>query len=512
MSDTGVIIQTLNAVKRRMTVQRFLDMFVLCSVFSGTALAATALVRLFVPQLSLLPQIMLFAVYLGIISGVILCSRRPLNTGVCACETDRVYQLKDRMLTATELLKRQEFTPLEQLQLEDAGVFAEKVAPKVVAPYHLPPYFKTMFAVFAAAVIFGSIPPFESMTKTVRAKEQPDETLAVAQRIQEEIVKDIEELAEKNPDERTVKELSKKMKDYVKQLEAVKNDRKETLATLSEMEEELRKAIKEMNLGTGEQNLKKIGDALSAAQATQDIGEALKEGKFTEAKQQLQKFDGKAVHSMTAKERETVSKMMEEFAKGMEKDGLKNAAKPLADAAKKMGDAMTEGNAEKAKEAAGQIAEESAKQAAKKEIAEGLEGKLSMLGLNKADMNSGAANEGDGADNGGESTHKASQESKNWGAGAAGKPNEGKETNLEAKREKQNISGSMLGDDGESEYEKFRTNELSKEQTSQQYKESFQEYKQQSESVLESEPLPLGQRQIIRRYFKNIEPKENADN
>jgi hypothetical protein len=43
-----------------------------------------------------------------------------------------------------------------------------------------------------------------------------------------------------------------------------------------------------------------------------------------------------------------------------------------------------------------------------------------------------------------------------------------------------------------------------------QYREQAEKYEQLSESVLESEPIPLGHRQAIRRYFEMIRPDGDA--
>ena len=40
------------------------------------------------------------------------------------------------------------------------------------------------------------------------------------------------------------------------------------------------------------------------------------------------------------------------------------------------------------------------------------------------------------------------------------------------------------------------------------YRENYAKYKKISESVLENEPIPLGHRQTIRRYFEAIRPND----
>ena len=49
-----------------------------------------------------------------------------------------------------------------------------------------------------------------------------------------------------------------------------------------------------------------------------------------------------------------------------------------------------------------------------------------------------------------------------------------------------------------------------KQKAARAYKESYDKYKKMSEDVLDSEPIPLGHRQAIRKYFELIRPSRTA--
>jgi hypothetical protein len=49
-----------------------------------------------------------------------------------------------------------------------------------------------------------------------------------------------------------------------------------------------------------------------------------------------------------------------------------------------------------------------------------------------------------------------------------------------------------------------------RQQAARAYKEMYQKYQKLSEAVLEGEAIPLGQRQMIRKYFELIRP-QNGD-
>jgi hypothetical protein len=89
---------------------------------------------------------------------------------------------------------------------------------------------------------------------------------------------------------------------------------------------------------------------------------------------------------------------------------------------------------------------------------------------------------------------------------AAGDPRTGPETNLDSLREKKQVSG-VLGE-GLSEIETEIASEHGDEQSVRSFAKKYREYSKQAESILESEPIPLEQRQVIRRYFESIRPND----
>ena len=73
----------------------------------------------------------------------------------------------------------------------------------------------------------------------------------------------------------------------------------------------------------------------------------------------------------------------------------------------------------------------------------------------------------------------------------------------------QEITGQMSGE-GDSEFETMTTEE-GKETARRKVKETFAKYQKMSDAVLESEPIPLGHRQTIRRYFELIRPQAGEE-
>jgi hypothetical protein len=106
----------------------------------------------------------------------------------------------------------------------------------------------------------------------------------------------------------------------------------------------------------------------------------------------------------------------------------------------------------------------------------------------------------------GKKPQKSKSPSKNFGKISSGNI-DGDKTKLDSNRNMKEITGNA--GDGPSEFETTTTPE-GREQAGRSYRDVFKEYEKLSEAVLDSEPIPLGQRQTIRRYFELIRP-QNAD-
>jgi hypothetical protein len=80
----------------------------------------------------------------------------------------------------------------------------------------------------------------------------------------------------------------------------------------------------------------------------------------------------------------------------------------------------------------------------------------------------------------------------------------GRQTTLDSQRNLEQLTGQLSGE-GESEFE-TTTSPEGREAARRRTRETFAQYQKRSEAVLESEPIPLGHRQTIRRYFELIRP------
>ncbi|MDR0337698.1 MAG: hypothetical protein LBI18_11465 [Planctomycetaceae bacterium] len=502
------IIKPLSMVHRRQRIQKIIEGatwgFLLSSVITVFVLFIflfTGFSNHFDFSGLELVLLILFAVLLGFCFGAVVGFFLPIDRHESARQTDQYYHLKDRLLTATKLLFRTEITPMEHLQLEDAACCAKNIVPKSVVPYKLPFRFFTALIATGIALVTGIVSSYFVQQQNMVTAARLPEIMNTVETIQSELVEKIEDLAEQNPEEKKLQELSQELQKLVGQLDQSATDPKEALATLSEMEETIRSVLSEFQMETFDVSMKEVAKAMSVSEATRAISQALNDEKYVKAAEELEKFDAQSMETMSKQERNAIGDQMKKTLDNMDYRNQKTLQKTT----QKLADAFEQNDGEKVQEGTDEFAAECNKQALRKEISSNLEGKLALLGLYKSECN-GSGGQSENANNGSSNTNMSDSADKNWGTGAAGAPTSGKETHLDSQREQKNITG-IIGQ-GESEYEKFNSNEVTQEKIIREQRESFQEYHKIAETVLESEPIPLGQRQMIRRYFESIRPND----
>ncbi len=98
---------------------------------------------------------------------------------------------------------------------------------------------------------------------------------------------------------------------------------------------------------------------------------------------------------------------------------------------------------------------------------------------------------------------KSTRPSSTWGRGVSGNV-DGDKTKLDSAHKRDQVQGQA--DEGPSEVETTHSPE-GRQLATRSYAESYAKYKRKSEAALNSEPIPLGHRQTIRRYFELIRPQ-----
>ncbi len=485
----GRIYGSLRPVRRRqlgMLLVRAAAWGLLVGSVGGVYLGVMRLVGRPVP-----PALTLAFLVGGPVLGAIIGALRGRSFGAAASAVDAYYGLKDRASTALEFLDKAEPTALHTLQVADAEAHLGRVQAREVAPFRLPRTlaYAGSLLVLALTLLLWPVAPAH------RANAGPAAPLAniiaEAEKIAEDF-KAIEELAksERSPE---LEKLVKELMDKTEEMKQPGVDLKEALAKLSEMQAAIAAEQAKYNVGLVDGQLQSLGAAMQAAQATDAAGQALQDGKFDQAAKEFEKLDTPPVDK---KETKSLDEKLKEAAKQMGDVGLGQ----MGGATSEMADGVTSGDKSKFRKATKTLANLTKGHAGRRRIKQLLDMELDALDESKAgECNSEFAIRG-------KKPQKSTSPSNNWGATTSGNVL-GDKTKLQANRKVEEITGQP--GDGPSEMETTHSPE-GKQKAARAYKESYDKYKKMSEDVLDSEPIPLGHRQAIRRYFESIRPSGEA--
>ena len=502
------ILAALKPVRIRQRLQSALVFAVLGMFASGVICSLLGLSRLLSGE-SFTPQFVVGILAAGPVLGLIVGFLWNHSWKSAATAVDEHYALKDRTLTALEFVDQTDQSQFHELQIADASSHLTSVQAKSVVPFKAPRHFGWAAATLmvAAGLLLWPIKS-ELQAKTT----QPVGIQLAADEIAEDI-EQLEEFAQEQENEE-LSQLVEELKEQLKELKQPETDVREALATISEMQEKLAEQAAQFNDAEMDAQLNALGDAMAAVQAFQAASAKLQAGDFQKAAEELKSMQD---IQMERRESRAASEKMSKVAAAMKKNGLAkmgDAVDDLAQNVKAHKNQHACKNCEK-------IGREVKKHALAKNMKKLLQNKLKKLGEAKAmckkagacDKCGGACKSGQCNSQNtnlakGQSKKTSSSPSKSAGAKSAGNI-DGNKTKIDANREMEQIAG-QLSDSGDSDFE--TTNSLEgQEKARRKAKEAFAKYKKMSEAVLDSEPIPLGHRQTIRRYFELIRPQAADD-
>jgi hypothetical protein len=420
---------------------------------------------------------------LGLIVGALW--RQGWHDAAAAIDTQ--YGLKDRIVTALDFLRRNRATPLHELEVADAEAHLSVVKATEVAPFRLPRVLPYACGALALALAMLAWPLAGKKVAAGPLAPIP-EIVAEATKIGEDL-KALDELA-KNERDKELQELVKQLKEKADELKQPGVDEREALAKLSEMQAAIAAQQAQYNVGLVDGQLQSLGDAMVPADSLEAAGHALQEGKFEQAAQELEKLDDP---ELDRKEAKAVEEKLKQVAESMGDAGLGQ----MSEAATQMAEGLKGGaNKSKFKKGTKAMASSARSHGRRRRIKEILDAELDNLNESKGKMR----------DSNRTTRYRRPERSKNpssdWGAGISG--NEGPPTNLAANRQQEELTGNP--GEGPSEMETTHSPE-GRQSAARGYREKYQKYRKMSESVLDSEPIPLGHRETIRKYFELIRPQ-----
>ncbi len=394
--------------------------------------------------------------------------------------------LKDRIETALQFLGTTAGnSPLQRIQIQDASDHLQSVDPVKVAPIHAPESWGwgILTTVIACLLCFFA---GQSELKSAATEANPV-VLAQADRAASDIA-ELEQFQQELRDP----ELEKTLAELAIQLTQLKEPGlapEEALATLSEMESALREMQRQIAETSIEAQLREVGEALSLADAMTAAGQAMVAGEMEKAAEELSKLELPDLDRSTEK---AINEKLQQIQNSAREDRLKQS---LKDSLKKAAEGMSSGDRNKFQDGMKGLAGECRTQGRKKELSDLLKKQCQSLSECKSECESEIRSQAQSNKKGGKD---AGQGSTDLNGEKTGKQKTGSELKLTGEN-------SGIGD-SDVESEKGPEQEQN---AVRQYRQNADKYEAMSESVLESESIPLGQRQTIRRYFEMIRPNSS---
>jgi hypothetical protein len=456
----------LDPVRRRQQQLRALSCAAVGLFASAVALVICVLLRWLAgwqPSLAVIFGFAIACPTLGYIVGAFW--RRDWRDAAVAI--DAHYGFKDRILTALDFLARPSATCVQRLAVDDALEHLDRVDARQVIPSDTPSILPCAVVSLAAAVlllIFTTPPQLNA---------SPEPPLAVvvdsAERVADEL-KSLEEFAREEQDPE-IQKLVNELKQAIEELKQPGVEPREALAKLSQMQSALEQQQSKYNVGQVDAQLQAVGQALALASAMAEAGNALSSKQFEKAAEELEKLDQPKLDRQTEK---AIKEKLDALARQMQDSGSSSLGASVGELSQGLG-----GDGKRFKRGLLQLAKEAHNQNKRKKLNDILKKQNECL---------------------------CECKELKWGrAGSGNKP--GEETPKFGGHYETRLTGRQ-SDKGEIEVETTHSPE-GKQEAQREYRATYDKYRKISEAVLDSEPIPLGHRQTIRRYFEAIRPSDS---
>ncbi|MEZ6123423.1 MAG: hypothetical protein R3C49_09645 [Planctomycetaceae bacterium] len=445
--------------------------------------------------------ILVVSTAVGLLAGLL----KNVSLSSAASLVDHCFCLKDRILTAVRFRELSSPSDLQQLQILDADEVLQALNLRQAVPMGIP---RECPAIVVLLLATGRILLAGYGTETALNVVSQESVQAEVQVIEEEI-QQLEALAEETDDSQ-LQDLADRLKQDLKTLKVPVLEMRESLKTLSEMQQKMKAAIAEMDLQAMDAQLQEVGEALSVAKPFQNAANALDEKQYSKAADELQQITEEELDlkKLAPAEARSAAEQLAKAADRAQEEDLKE----LADILKQLSESVKGGDGKEAQKQSEELGQQVRKHQVNHQLKQLLENSSDQLAESKLHLAAQSNSEGDGNMSGkglnesqGQSDKTAASSSQKAGAKSAGNIH-GPQTELESQRQMARLSG-QLNENGDTETETITSATPDSPQTAQrQAVEAFTKYQKLSDAVLDSESIPAGHRRMIQNYFERIRP------
>ncbi len=420
------------------------------------------------------------AVFVPVVTAACMAMARCTTMQLAAWTIDNRCGLKDRTQTALQFLaSKADDSALRRLQVEDAETQLQSVNPVTVAPIHPP---KSWGWGILLTVLAGMLSFFAGEPPRIHAAPEINNVVSAQADRAAVGVAQLKQLQQEQHDP----ELEKVLMELARQLTELKTPGlapKEALARLSEMDAVLQKMQQQVAEASVVAELQEVGEALALAEAMAVAGQAMARGEMEKSAAELSKLE---IPKLDRKTEKAIGEKLEHI------QSNSNPKQSLKESLQKVSEGLSSGDRNKFQDGMKSLAGECKKQGQKKKLSDLLKQQSQCL----SECKSACESEG-----------RSQAQSNRKGGQEAGKGNanlKGDKTGKQKTGSEMNLKGENSGTgDSDIETEKGSAEE---QEAIRQYRRNPEKYEALNESVLESESIPLGHRQTIRRYFEMLRP------
>ncbi len=433
---------------------------------------------------------------------------------------DARYSLDDRCLTASDVLKQtqgREPTAIERLQLEDCFARVESIRPSDVLALK-PKRAKTKTVALCVGVIALTTAVWKPFASQAAVGEPNETVVEVLRELRENVAPAIRELAQEHPEDAKLQELTGKVDAWIDEIDASSDDPKKATATVARMEREIQKTVDSYDVEGTERALKSLGEAFGEIDETSKVGEALVEGDYEKAADELEKLDFK---KMSVRDRQALANKLKAAAETIRSRKDEQAAQLT----EQLAEELQSGKCASCQNTSCKLAGKLRAHKSNKDKAKQLNCQLARLGLCKSNCAGACATceancpskpqSQSGQGKGQKSASGSSGGSNERPLGAsptvAADPLGGDDAQLQTTRNLTQVEG-QEGLEGESTKEIIRSDEPTQNQEAQRVRDDKErEFEKQIEAAMDAEEIPLERRRVVRDYFESIRASEASD-
>jgi len=403
---------------------------------------------------------------------------------------DRHYDLKDGSISTLQFLHETDQDQVRRLQIHETESHLQQVDPAKCAPIAAPRsqvrWAMGLTMALAAILVGGNFIAPDVVARSTLPLAQTQ-----SQQLREEIIPELEELAEQQQDPE-IEKLIEELEEKLDEMENEALDEADLMATLSEMEQSLAEARDALQLDMTDAMMKSLAAAIKPSDALQQAAKAMEAEQYEEASEQLESVDPKDISD---KQRRAVADNLKKMVAKLD-PGQKGQ---LSQSISQLADGLEANNKKQCKSGLSKLAKACKKKGQCNKIGQCMSKQLNRLSQCKSQCRGQCQSN---------IASKSNSPSTKAGKAASGQPQGDRATELNSNRQQEQLTGTQ--GDGPSETEILQAPEGEQEAV-RQYAKKYKQFRREAEAVLDSEPLPMGHRETVRTYFEAIRPSNESD-